>query len=139
MELRFTVEGLPSTDHRPRIGKTWRGKTNARRSPEYDAWKRRVRMAALAARPPGWRLDLRYAVECVGYMPSNAYDADNLRCLGDAAQGVLWVSDTRVRPITYDYEVDKIRPRLEVEIVAYDPKTTRARRWVEIEAIGGAG
>src|SRR5690606_39268102 len=132
------VEGLPSTDHRPRRGKTWRGKPHLRRSPAYDAWKAHVRAAALAARPRGWRLGSRYGVECKGDRPRNAFDADNLRCLGDAAQGVLWVSDSRVRPITYDYDVDKIRPRLEVQIVAYDPKVTRALRWVELAPIGNA-
>lgn len=135
MELRFVVEGLPSTDHRARSSsRIVRGKvvTRHHKSPEYAAWKERIARAAMAARPRGWRLDLRYAVECMGYMPSNSYDADNLRAVGDACQGVLWLNDNRVRPITYDYDVDKVRPRLEVQIVAYDPKTTRAQRWVEL-------
>ena len=135
VELRFVVEGLPSTDHRARSSsRIVRGKvvTRHHKSAAFAAWKERMSAAALAARPRGWPLDLRYAVECMGYLPSQRYDADNLRGLPDACQGILWANDSRVRPITYDYDVDKNRPRLEVQIVAYDPRDVRAVKWVEL-------
>jgi Holliday junction resolvase RusA-like endonuclease len=120
-QLRFTVPGVPSTDHRPRASARVIGgkaKIRHRRSDGYDAFKQRVRLCAQVARPEGWPLDAPlYAVQVMGYLTSNRPDADNLRGVLDACEGVLWSNDRRVRPVTYDYAVDKANPRVEVTVV----------------------
>jgi Holliday junction resolvase RusA-like endonuclease len=119
-ELVVIIEGQPSTDHRPRASQ--RGRRIAmRQSPAYLAWKAHVARTVSLLRPAQWPLDARYAVEVVGFMPAARYDADNLRGFLDACQGVLWTNDRQVRPVIYDYRIDKVRPRLEAQIVAFDP------------------
>jgi hypothetical protein len=138
-ECTIVIPGKPSTDHRARASSRIVGgkvRTMHHRSPEYDAWKAHARTAALAQRPLGWRQDLRYAVEVVGYLAEARCDADNLRGALDALEGVLWRNDRAVRPVVYDYRIDKTRPRVEVHCVAYDPARERAE--IEI-TIGGVG
>lgn len=119
-ELRFEVAGVPSTNHRAR-SYLEDGRIKHRKAKDFAAWKQRAATAARLARPRGWSLEGLFAVEVVGYMPNARCDADNLRGLLDACEGLIWQNDRQVRPVVYHYVVDKARPRVVVQVVRYDP------------------
>lgn len=125
-EVRFEVAGVPRTNHRARSFVDEDGQLRHRKAKPFAQWKRSVALQARVARPRGWPLGARYAVEVVGFMPAERYDADNLRGVLDACEGVLWANDRQVRPVVYHYGVDKDRPRVLVHVVAYDPAETIA-------------
>lgn len=139
--LTFTIPGKPSTRHRgKRFGK---GQRSSYRDPVYEVWKATVAMYAQHAKPRGWPMHARgprggkrpmlYAVTIVGYYTGAGYDADNLRGIPDALEGVLWPNDRRVKPVTYDCRHTDGADRVEVEAIAWDPSKGRMRPWFEWE------
>lgn len=136
-ELRFTIPGHPSTAHRAESYVAPDGTSKRRKDPKFAAWKRHVANAARAARPLDWpcRPGLRYGVIVTGHMSAERIDADNLRGILDACEGVLWPNDRQARPAAYDYEADADPGRewVDVEVVAFDPKPHRCLVWLRVE------
>lgn len=136
-ELRFTIPGKPSTAHRARSYVGDDGKMHHKKDRVFAAWKRHVANAARAARPLGWpcRPGLRYGVIVTGHMSEERIDADNLRGILDACEGILWPNDRQARPAAYDYEADAQPGRewVDVEVVAYDPRPNRCLVWLRVE------
>jgi len=128
--LRLVFEGPIESDHRPRVGR--RGTFMP---PKYVAAKVRMRSLALASRPEGWRTDGRFRVELQVYeQDARSRDLDN--CAKgpiDAMCGVLFNDDRQVDLLlVYRDELDRKRPRVEVEVWRLPdkvpaPKRTRAK------------
>lgn len=127
--LTFTIPGRPSTRHRgKRFGK---GQRTSYRDPVYDAWKAYVGSRAREARPRDWPMHavgprggkrrMLYAVSIVGYASDGGYDADNLRGIPDACEGILWPNDRRVCPVAYDCRTSAEDDFVRVEVTAWDP------------------
>lgn len=135
--MTLTVEGEPSTAHRPRFsGRTKTGKPVMRSDEDYRGWKARCHLAARVARRAWeaehgveWPTDLRYVVDCMAWLRADRKDADSCaRAFRDGAQGVLWNNDKACRPVIDDCDVspDRAQPCLVVRVQAYDPETTTA-------------
>lgn len=122
-EFRFTIPGRPVTWQRTNDVRGRRVTDAAQR-----AEKRRIAAIARAARPRGWPMDLEYAVAVEGYWPDRRFgDSDRLVSLTmDALEGVAYPKDREVSAQGGVRHVDKLRPRVEVHIVAFDPRRERA-------------
>ena len=114
MTLRFDIPGRPVTWKRTvSIGK--RRVTPA----AMKAAKRHVQLRALQARPDGWPLDARYALEVVAHLANHAAegDWDNYgKLISDALEGIAYrndrqVDDARCRKVFGDGE-----PRTEIAL-----------------------
>ena len=124
--LRLVFEGPIESDHRPRVGK--RGTFMP---PKYVAAKSRMRSLALASRPEGWRTDGRFRVELQVYeQDARSRDLDN--CAKgpiDAMCGVLFDDDRQVDLLlVYRDELDRKRPRVEVEVWRLPDKVPAPKR-----------
>ena len=136
-ELRFSVPGKPSTNHRPRFIGLRRGKPRFKPADDFAAFKERVQMCATNARPRDWpmhaigprggKLVMLYAVSVVGCASGMDYDADNLRGVLDACEGILWPNDVRCAPASYDRETGHRDLGVDVTVIAWDPREGRMR------------
>lgn len=117
VRLTFTVPGPPVPKARPRVSKRG-GYTPS----ETCAYERLVGIHALAARQrlhDPWPRDARaYAVTIRIFEPPKARgDLDNyVKSLADGMQSVLYGTDRRIRKLNASVDVDRERPRAEIEI-----------------------
>lgn len=108
--LEFTIEGPPQSKERPRFGQGRAYTPTATR-----AYERKVRTVAEALRPVGWPLAARYSLTMHAYYGDRRRrDIDNLKCVGDACNGVLWADDSQIDELRVTRGYDKERPRVEV-------------------------
>jgi Holliday junction resolvase RusA-like endonuclease len=115
MILSFTVEGRPVS---------WARKNVVNGRPLTDKKqreaKRTLHLAALAARPRGWRRDATYEVRVHAYYPDGRQgDCDRIAGLPlDALEGVAYEADRQVVRLEVGRFTDRERPRVEVVVRA---------------------
>ncbi len=140
MRLTFDVPGPAVPKGRPRV--TSRGTFTPKRTVEYE---KRVKLAALAARPVNWPLDRRYKVTLlivplrpkkVDAKPRGG-DADNvLKGANDAMNGVVWLDDAQVSEIHVVRRLPSRRPGIRVVVEFTDelPWQGDPEEWPEYQA-----
>jgi len=146
--LSFFIEGEPSTDHRPRT-RVRGSRATFHMSHDYGTWKDTCRLASVAALAAWvedhgeWPLGdrWRYVVRTYSVTAKGRKDADNTgRGFRDAAQGILWKSDHRCRPVNDDGEqlgrIDFATPGLFVEAVPYQHAKVFAEVSVTLRILG---
>lgn len=101
---RFSVMGPPVAKGRPRAD--WRNRRIY--TPQKTAnYERTVHEIAFLRRPPGWPLDGIYRLEVQAYCRNlnELVDADNMKTIGDALQGVAFQNDKQVRKYSCETHV----------------------------------
>lgn len=128
--LQVTVPGRAVTAHRG--ARKGRRQLISYPNPKYDAWKAHVRRCAAEVVPDDWpmhalgprggKLPMLYAVNVCGFASDGGYDADNLRGVLDACEGVLWSNDRSCKPVTYDCVTGAGADFVRFEVVPWDPR-----------------
>lgn len=111
--LTFTVEGKPVPWARTAAYHGRKLTTEAQRS-----CQRLVRALAARARPSGWDLSARFAVEIVAHgTPKQRFDLDNVgKQILDSCNKILWSDDRHVDVLAIVRRVERERPRVEVSV-----------------------
>lgn len=112
MIVRFTVSGPP---------RTWKrtNNVNGRRitPTEQREYQRLVRHLAALSKPAGWPMHARYRMLVTVFRKADAGDWDNFgKNVSDALEGALYDNDRRIKDARCVLEIDRIRPRVEVEV-----------------------
>ncbi len=116
MNLSFTVHGPPVPKARARVVK---GRAfTPKRTRDYESHVTAVAFAA-ASRCSKWPKDATYALIVVVWRAANRGDLDNyLKAVSDALNGIAWNDDRQVTRITGRLGIDRLQPRVEVNVEA---------------------
>lgn len=117
--VRITVLGPPQAWQRARPIVTAEG-VKMRVPVATRRYKKLVRDVVGLSRPPDWPLKRRYVVHLRIVVPDHRRrDLDNIeKCVLDALNGVLWADDSQVDEVHKRREIDALRPRLEIVVIA---------------------
>ena len=118
VEFSFVVPGEPVPKARARVS-IRAGKVRTHTPARTQNYEATVRLCGAAARPSGWPMRARYAVEITARRGAARSDLDNIvKAATDALHTVAWQNDSRVYAITARMEDGCEKPGLEVRIVA---------------------
>ena len=110
----FAVLGPPVPKARPRLGRGWHTFT-PKRTKKYEEL---VGSIASLSMPPGWKIDGAYEVTMRVYLPNKRrVDVDNVaKSVLDGMNGVVFADDSQVSALSVRRELDRERPRVEVDV-----------------------
>lgn len=125
MRISFVVEGQPVPCARARV--TRRGNFLPARVSGYERLVRDVALAAALDHPGGWeaRAD-RYAITLRFFRAdARRVDFDNLaKSVTDPLNKLLYPDDSHIKRALITVDVDRARPRVEVELEALEWQVT---------------
>lgn len=90
------------------------------------AYERTTRMVAALLLPADWPLDAEYALTCRVFFPDKRRrDLDNvIKAIGDALNKTAYRDDSQVAELHGTRAVDRLHPRVEVELMTLGDTTT---------------
>lgn len=116
-DFRFTIAGtVPGVNHTYRIVYVG-GHARLAKHPEVEAWQTEVAYRTKLARPRGWEPTRRIRITLCIWFKREGRDADGImKALLDGIAKGLDVDDRHFLPCVTSVEVDRVNPRIEVEI-----------------------